>query len=359
MELRVGGHYVLGRRIGQGSFGEIFRGTDMNTSEQVAVKVEGLKTRHPQLYFEYKIYKFLAGGIGIPHIKWFGIEGDFNILIMQLLGPSLEDLFNYCKRKFSLKTVLMLSDQLLARIEYIHLKSFLHRDIKPDNFLMGCGRHGHQVFVIDFGLGKRYRDPRSHQHIPYRENKSLTGTARYASINTHLGVEQSRRDDLEALGYVLIYFLRRSLPWQGLRAPTKRIKYERIAEKKIGTSVDYLCRNLPSEFTAYLNYVRSLRFDDKPDYAYLRKMFRDLFVREGFHYDYYFDWVIIKQESQKRNAMIKAESESKEKDEASKEDSPVDKAAPETPGNMNMEDVPVAAAAGDAGSSTDAIAGQK
>jgi serine/threonine protein kinase len=150
------------------------------------------------------------------------------------------------------------------------------------------------VHSIDFGLAKKYRDPKTHQHIPYRENKNLTGTARYASINTHLGIEQSRRDDLESIGYVLMYFNRGSLPWQGLKAANKKQKYEKISEKKMSTPVEILCKGFPSEFASYLNYTRSLRFDDKPDYAYLRKLFRDLFVREGFQYDYVFDWTVLK-----------------------------------------------------------------
>ncbi|CAG8708325.1 4678_t:CDS:2, partial [Ambispora leptoticha] len=182
----------------------------------------------------------------------------------------------------------------ISRIEYIHSKNFIHRDIKPDNFLMGIGKRGNQVNVIDFGLAKKYRDPKTHLHIPYRENKNLTGTARYASINTHLGVEQSRRDDLESLGYVMMYFCRGSLPWQGLKAATKKQKYDRIMEKKMTTPTELLCRGFPNEFAIYLNYTRSLRFDDKPDYSYLRKLFRDLFVREGFQYDYVFDWTIFK-----------------------------------------------------------------
>jgi len=294
MEPRVGNKYRLGRKIGSGSFGEIYLGTNTQSNEEVAIKLESVRTKHPQLLYESKLYRLLQGGTGIPNIRWFGVEGEYNVLVMDLLGPSLEDLFNFCSRKFSLKTVLMLADQMINRIEYVHSKSFLHRDIKPDNFLMGTSRRANQVYIIDFGLAKKYRDTASHQHIPYREKKNLTGTARYASINTHLGIEQSRRDDLESLGYVLMYFLRGSLPWQGLKAGTKKQKYEKISEKKVSTPIEVLCKSYPSEFASYFHYCRQLRFEDKPDYAFMKRIFRDLFIREGFQFDYVFDWTILK-----------------------------------------------------------------
>jgi len=294
MDIRIAGRYRLGRKIGGGSFGDIYLATDMTTHEEVAVKLEHAKTKHPQLHVECKFYKVMQGGVGIPLVKYYGQEGEYNVMVMELLGPSLEDLFNFCNRKLSLKTVLLLADQLISRIEFIHGKNFIHRDMKPDNFLMGLGKKGNLVYVIDFGLAKKFRDQRTHQHIPYREHKNLTGTARYTSINTHLGIEQSRRDDMEALGYILMYFLNGTLPWQGLRAKTKAQKYEKISEKKLSTPVEELCKGAPAEFATYQNYVRSLRFEEKPDYAYLRQLIRNLFHRQGFSYDYVFDWNTLK-----------------------------------------------------------------
>ncbi|CAI9108510.1 OLC1v1008110C1 [Oldenlandia corymbosa var. corymbosa] len=304
--LLVGDKYRLGRKIGSGSFGVIYVGTNIHTNEEVAIKLENVKTNHhPQLLYESKVYRVLQGGPGIPNVRWAGPDGsggNYDALVMDLLGQSLEDLFDLCDRKFSLKTVLMLADQMINRVEFVHSKSFLHRDIKPDNFLMGSGSRANQVFIIDFGLAKKYRDSSTHQHIPYRENKELTGSARYASINTHLGIEQSRRDDLESIGYVLMYFLRGSLPWQRLPGGTKKQKYESISQKKVATSIESLCRGYPPEFASYFYFCRSLRFQDQPDYAYLRRMFRDLFVRQGFQLDYVFDWTMSSGEDGRRPA---------------------------------------------------------
>ncbi|KAH9286421.1 Casein kinase I isoform alpha [Echinococcus granulosus] len=288
------GTYRLIRKIGSGSFGTIYLGLNTKTGEEVAVKVETNQIRHPQLMYESKLYRVFIGGVGIPRMRYFGREGDNSYLVIDLLGPSLEDLFLYCSRHFTTKTVLMLADQMISRIEFLHSKYYLHRDIKPDNFLMGMGRQFNRVFIIDFGLAKKYMCSKTKKHIPYRDNKNLTGTARYASINTHIGVEQSRRDDLEALGYVLMYFSRGSLPWQGLKANNKRQKYERIRDKKIATPPEILCKGFPSEFSTYLNYCRNLRFEETPDYSYLRQLFRVLFIDFGHKMDYVFDWHLLK-----------------------------------------------------------------
>lgn len=294
MDLRVGRKFRIGRKIGSGSFGDIYHGTNLISGEEVAIKLESIRSRHPQLDYESRVYRYLSGGVGIPFIRWFGREGEYNAMVIDLLGPSLEDLFNYCHRRFSFKTVIMLALQMFCRIQYIHGRSFIHRDIKPDNFLMGVGRRGSTVHVIDFGLSKKYRDFNTHRHIPYRENKSLTGTARYASVNTHLGIEQSRRDDLESLGYVLIYFCKGSLPWQGLKATTKKQKYDRIMEKKLNVSVETLCSGLPLEFQEYMAYCKNLKFDEKPDYLFLARLFKDLSIKLEYHNDHLFDWTMLR-----------------------------------------------------------------
>lgn len=178
-------------------------------------------------------------------------------------------------------------------MQTIHEKNLIYRDIKPDNFLIGRPgtKTANVIHVVDFGMAKQYRDPKTKQHIPYRERKSLSGTARYMSINTHLGREQSRRDDLEALGHVFMYFLRGGLPWQGLKAATNKQKYEKIGEKKQTTPIKELCEGFPEQFSHYLTYVRNLGFEDTPDYDYLRDLFTQALKEEGGVEDGEYDWM--------------------------------------------------------------------
>ena len=201
----------MGRMIGSGSFGEIYLGKDIQTGKEVAVKFEQLKVRRPQVIEEAKILQEFRGNVGFPKYLWYGREGDYHIMVIEMLGPSLEDLFVYCGQKLSLKTVLLLADQLVARIQTMHEKGYIHRDLKPENILMGLEENANTLYLIDYGLAKKWKN--GNEHIPIREGKSLTGTARYASAATHLGIEQSRRDDLEGAGYVLLYLLKGKLPW--------------------------------------------------------------------------------------------------------------------------------------------------
>eukprot|EP00347_Sterkiella_histriomuscorum_P023640 403333898 len=241
---------------------------------------------------------------GIPEIIWYGQEGDQNCLIMELMDKSLEDLFVQQNRKFTLKTVLMLADQLIDRVQYLHEHNFIHRDIKPDNFMIGKDPKGSRskdksrtIFMIDFGLSKRYRDPRTKEHISFRDKKELTGTIRYASLAAVTGSEQSRRDDLESIGYLLIYFLKGQLPWQGLKARTFDQKCEVIKQKRIQTSIEELTSGLPRQFQEYMQTCRNIPFEEEPDYRKLRGLFSELMHINNFEYDYQFDWTPKKDQS--------------------------------------------------------------
>ena len=295
MDNQIGSKWKLKKRIGGGSFGEVHLAEHVITKEEFAIKIEKNSTK--QLLTEFQLYRTLAGAPGIPLVKWFGTEDNNNFLVLELLGSSLSSLFEKCKRHFSLKTVLMLADQMITRVQYMHSKGFLHRDIKPDNFLIGKGGNANTVFLIDYGLSQPYCDIRTHQHIPFSDKKVFAGTARYASIATHKGMEQSRRDDLEAIAYILISFLKGSLPWQGISGDNPKEKRIEIGKKKMEISISDLCSGIPSQFATFLSSVRSLEFEEIPDYSYYKSLFKELFISEGYEYDYHFDWVSGNEES--------------------------------------------------------------
>ncbi|CAG9313415.1 unnamed protein product [Blepharisma stoltei] len=294
--IRVGGKYILRKKIGGGSFGEIFMGSHIETQEEVAVKIENANCSVPQVINEAKLMRSIAG-VGIPKVYWYGTEGSYNIMIQELLGKSLEDNFAEIDRRMSLKSATNLCLQMIQRIETVHNHDYIHRDIKPDNFLFGLGKKQSLVYIIDFGLSKKYRDNKTKQHIQYRDNRTLTGTARYASINSHMGIEQSRRDDLEGIIYVYLYFLKGSLPWQGLKGANKQDKYLKIMNMKANTSLDHLFRGCPSELIPLMSYIKGLRFEETPNYDRIKEMIQSIGERNDFAFDNVFEWRKKKSES--------------------------------------------------------------
>ena len=249
---------------------------------------------------------------------------------MELLGKSLEDIFQEKQKKFTIKTVCMIGIQMLDRLEFIHSKNIIHRDIKPDNFVVGLEEKSHIIYVLDFGLSKKFRSSRTHQHIKFNVNKKLTGTARYASINALKGCEQSRRDDLEAIGYVLMYFLRGSLPWQGLHVHKGEDRYKKILAKKKSTTAEELCKGFPNEFVEYINYTRGLEFEADPDYKYLRELLVKALESQNSKFDFWYDWLsekptitdqiaIERYINNNTNVSLELKDEKKEKERESKD----------------------------------------
>lgn len=270
---RLFNDYNLIEQIGSGSFGEVYLAR-YKSGGYVAVKVEDNKKAH-RIYNEYKIYKYLHNtgfSKGLPKIYDYLQSPDYNIMVIQLLGPSLEDLFNKYSRKFTLQTVFLIIDQLLILLKQLHNAKYIHRDIKPNNFLIGRDKNKSQIFMMDFGLSKKYIV--NNKHIEFNDKKSLIGTARYASINMHMGIEPSRRDDLESIGYMLIYFIKGSLPWQGIKKQKGNKHIDEIGKIKMNTDLEKLCESLPDCFKEYLLYCRNLGFDQNPDYDYLAQLFK-------------------------------------------------------------------------------------
>jgi len=283
-------------KIASGGFGAIYRAIDTVNEDVVAVKIEKRNDKN-YLEKEIKFYEKLQGKIGVPKLIWSGDvkslkdnggEGSSKVLMLEYLGYSLSDLFYKNNKKFSLKTVLMIAIQMITRLECCHEFGIVHRDVKPGNFIMGKGIDRHIVYIIDFGLASEYLDENG-KHIPNNKKASFRGTHRYASINSHRRREQSRRDDLEALGYVLIYFLKGSLPWQNLKA-IKKDRRKVIGNRKKNTSIESLTSETPEQFFKYMKYVKQLKFRDTPDYNYLRQLFIDRMQENKFEHDYIYDW---------------------------------------------------------------------
>jgi serine/threonine protein kinase len=286
--------YSVMKEIGQGAFGRVYKAqSKTDISRIVAIKTEPYNI-DSQLEYEVKIYKQLESQVGFPRVYDYRRHTKNHFAVMDFLGPTLTRLFEFCGGKFSLKTTIMIGVQLLTRIEKLHEIGYVHRDIKPDNFLIGTNGNKKTVYMIDMGLAKSYVDPISKKHIPFRTNGSFTGTYRFSSIRNHRGVEQSRRDDLESLGYMLIYFLKGRLPWQGLQGgATKAARANHIYQVKKTTPIDELCSGIPREFYLYIRYCRQLQYDEIPNYQLLIKLFMTLFDQMKYVFDYVYDWSIV------------------------------------------------------------------
>ena len=278
--------YRIIKKLGEGSFGKVYK-AEYN-GEYYAIKFEEKTKGQNLLETEATIMSYLKGP-NIPSIKSYGYNGDYNILVMQLMAKSLEELFNKIL-KFSVKTTSLLAYQMITVLQYIHDRHIIHRDIKPDNFVMGLNKENANLFLLDFGLAKKYRSSKTLEQYPYIKKKKLTGTARYASIHALEEMEQSRRDDLESVGYVLMYFLRGNLPWQGLKIKSKEDRYKKILDKKKETTSEQLCKNFPDVFREYLEYSRNLEYKETPKYEIYKNKFYDLVCKMGDNFDFVYDW---------------------------------------------------------------------
>ena len=328
----INGNYNLIKLLGYGAFGEIILAYDNNSRQLRAIKFEIMNAKNAQLKHEYTIYEQLNiieekkktnkkekelyqgtmdaetinkitmnyidklnnKAIGIPKVYYFDkIENRFNYMVMDFLGPSLSDLFQLMQKKFSLQTVCMCGMQMICRLEYIHEKGYIHRDIKPENFVTGINDDSNTIYIIDFGLSQRYKDKKTGAHNPYRENRQMIGTVRYASINTQIGIEQSRRDDIEAMGYVLVYLALGRLPWQRAGKEKGKGHLAKVLEKKLITPPEILCKKLPKQFSFIFQYIRKLKYEERPDYNMIKCLLADLLLSKmnlNKTINFCFDW---------------------------------------------------------------------
>ena len=278
--------YRTVKKLGEGSFGNVYKA--FYDDEYYALKMEDISLDYDLLENEATILNYLQGP-NIPKFISFSKDKGYNVLVMELLDQSLDNILSKLRR-FSVKTVAMLGYQLIKILKYIHDKHIIHRDIKPDNLAMGRKELNGTLYIIDFGLAKKFRSSRTLKQFPLIKRHSLTGTARYASINALQGYEQSRRDDLESAMYVLMFFLRGNLPWQNIKIKGKHDKYLKICNKKKEISSKELGKNFPSEFAELLEYFKNLGYTEDPDYEMCLKKMLNVLERENATFDYVYDW---------------------------------------------------------------------
>ena len=260
------GKYEVSELIGQGSFGEVRKAMHLDTGQSIAIKFEKTLSNSQRLLFnESEALSNVQGGVGIPKLYAFGTQEESDFMVMELLGKNLLVLFKDCGRCFGLETIGKIATQALDRIEHVHNRGYLHRDIKPENLLIGS-KDRDLIYLTDFGLAKKYVNLEFGMHIPFKQDKSFTGTLTYASINMHHGLQQSRRDDLQSLFFVLLFFIKGKLQWQGATRG-------KGVMKKILLTPGELFEGCPKQFEQAVVYIRSLAFEERPDYSYLKSLF--------------------------------------------------------------------------------------
>ena len=318
-------------QIGGGSFGHVYKCLNVKSNKEYSIKVESNNSTNPLLLHEYKILKILEGNEGIPKPYLFKNIGGESILVIDLLGPNLEDILQDTKtKKFTLKTCLMTLKQIIHRLELIHKQGIIHRDLKPENLLVTKNIRDGLIYLIDFGLSKKYKDTKNDIHIPFKNDRPITGTIRYISINTHKGCEQSRRDDIESACYIILYFLNGKLNWDGIKCKTKEEKIEKIMEKKEEYKNNKEYKDLPQSLYNIFQYVYNLNFEEKPNYEYIYGLInKDLeqFVAETNYERSLYDWQSIEfmvepifmiEEIKKKKLIEKMKEEEKKREEEEK-----------------------------------------
>ena len=269
--------YRIKKKLGEGAFGDVYIGSSIENNDLVAIKVEQRKIAKPLLETE-AFFLYSLRGLGIPEVLSFGRLRNYNVLVEPLLDKSLFDLFAERRKRLALEDICLIAKQVIDRIQWVHSKNIVHRDIKPDNFLIGR-KDPNVIYLIDFGLSKKYKSSTTGKHIKFGFTGKLTGTVRFASANALRGGEQSRRDDLESIGYMIIFFMRGRLPWQGVTGNKKMERYLKIYKMKKNVAPEDLCKSLPKQMTDFMRYVKQLEFEQEPDYNYLRNLFNSIIKR--------------------------------------------------------------------------------
>ena len=282
--------YKIIKNIGGGSFGFIYEAQSIYSNKHYAIKFEDMREDQFILEEESLILSYINCN-RVPKIKSFGYSGNYMILVMELLGKSLDKIFNELPtKKMSIRCICNIAYQLICILEEIHNNNIIHRDIKPANIAIGLEDKKKYLYLLDFGLSKKYRSSTTKKHNPFTQNNKLIGNARYSSINALEGGTQSRRDDLESLGYLIIFLLIGKLPWQGKVSHSKEDKYYKIREIKRQTSAQKLCEGLPSQIEEYVKYTRNLQYESNPNYNYLKNLFLNILKKDNLVLDYYYDW---------------------------------------------------------------------